>query len=265
MYRRAVGRDVEPALGELSVMPSRSRPTRAFVLAAMVVGTTILTVSAPTRAIGQTTTSSEPTTEPPPTTSPTVPSTTTPAVTQPPPTAPPPTAGPSPSAVSAAGRPRRTPTTQGPTLRAATTSPGSPSMVDSPAGGSIEPVPAPATTIADPASSTSAPRSAAVRRQIAAASGTRGRPLASFWWPGALAVAVGGLSIVGGRRMRTAPVHAEVDEATTHDVLVDLESAEREAHAPAERMAVALERLRATAPPVGGRRRHRSRGRSPRA
>jgi hypothetical protein len=62
---------------------------------------------------------------------------------------------------------------------------------------------------------------------------------------------------VGGRRIRPAPVRVELDAETNPDVLVDLERAEREAHAPAERMAMELERLRATAPPVNGRR-HRS-------
>jgi len=37
-------------------------------------------------------------------------------------------------------------------------------------------------------------------------------------------------------------------------VVVDLGAAEREADAPAERMAVELERLRSTAPPVARRR-----------
>jgi hypothetical protein len=50
---------------------------------------------------------------------------------------------------------------------------------------------------------------------------------------------------------------SDVDTAVNHDVLVDLEAAERAAHAPAERMAVQLERLRSTAPPVAGRRGHR--------
>jgi len=255
LYRRA------------SDAPWGRRLERAFVLTAAVVGTALagaplLSVSGPSPAIAQTT-PSEPTTEPPTTTSPTEPPTTTPVATAPPPTAPPSTARPSPPAVSAAGRARRTPTTQGSTPRANTTSPGPPSTVDAAAVGAIGPVSAPSTTIVAPSSSPSSPRSSAVPRHVAAASPTRGRPLASLWWPGALAVALGGLSIVGGRRMRARQLRARRDD-TNPDVLVDLESAEREAHAPAERMAVALERLRATAPPVGGRRPHRSRKRSPR-
>jgi hypothetical protein len=122
----------------------------------------------------------------------------------------------------------------------------------------IDPLPTPASTIADPSPSTSAPRSRAVLRGEAAASQTRGRPLASLWWPGAFAVALGALSILGARRTRPRPTRVDPDEAAaTRDVLVDLEAAEREAEAPAERMAVQLERLRSTAPPVGGRRGHR--------
>ena len=273
-----VRRDVELTLGELPVVPSRGRPrrsvaqadacappsrpllARAFVLAAAVAGTTMLMVPGPTAAVAQvtTTTPSEPTTVPPPTT--TVPPTTTlvtaPPPTAPPPTAPRPTAPPSPSAVTGGARPRRT-TPTAPVPRAATTSPGPTSTVDASAVGAIQSLAAPATTIVDPSSSTSAPRSSAAPRRVAAAFQTRGRSLASLWWPGALAVAVGALSIVGGRRIRPAPVRVDLDAETNPDVLVDLERAEREAHAPAERMAMELERLRATAPPVNGRR-HRS-------
>jgi hypothetical protein len=102
----------------------------------------------------------------------------------------------------------------------------------------------------------------------AATSESRDRPLASLWWPGAVAVALGVLSVLGARRTRRGPAGVDLDagvdgvatvsdDATVkHDVLVDLEAAEREAHAPAERMAVQLERLRTTAPPVPRRRSH---------
>lgn len=233
----------------------------ALVLAAAVAGATVLMAPGRTPAVAQVTTTSDPTTVPPDTTTPpptTTPDVTAPPATAPPPTVPRPTAPPSPSAVSG-GRPRRA-TTTAPIPRAPTASPGPVTTVDAGALGVIPSLPAPATTIVDPSSSTSAPRSSGVLRRVAAASQTRGKPLASLWWPGALAVAVGALSIVGGRRMRP-----EIDGRATADpnVLVDLEAAAREAHAPAERMAVELERLRATAPPVN-RRRHRARSRSPR-
>ena len=71
-----------------------------------------------------------------------------------------------------------------------------------------------------------------------------------------MAIVLGVLITLGGRRIRPAPLDADVDTAADHDVLVDLEAAEREADAPAERMAVQLERLRSTAPPVARRRGH---------
>jgi hypothetical protein len=94
-----------------------------------------------------------------------------------------------------------------------------------------------------------------VLRDRAAVAQARGRPLASLWWPGAIAVALGALIILGARHIRPERVPVEVDAAANHDVLVDLEAAEREARAPAERMAVQLERLRSTAPPVTRRQR----------
>jgi len=65
--------------------------------------------------------------------------------------------------------------------------------------------------------------------------------------------------------MRPEPLRVDGGANADPDVLIDLEAAAREAHAPAERMAVELERLRATAPPVNGRRRHRARSRTPRS
>jgi hypothetical protein len=95
-----------------------------------------------------------------------------------------------------------------------------------------------------------------VLRDGAPAAQTRGRPFASLWWPGALAIVLGALIILGARRARPVPLLVDVDPPDEHDVLVDLDAAEREADAPAERMAVQLERLRSTAPPVARRRGH---------
>ena len=77
---------------------------------------------------------------------------------------------------------------------------------------------------------------------------------------------LGVLITLGARRIRPEPLLVELDATAEHDVtadhdvtaehdvVVDLGAAEREADAPAERMAVELERLRSTAPPVARRR-----------
>ena len=245
----------------------------AFVLVATAIGAALLTLPGVSAQVVPPTTE-PPTSEPPTTTPPpTDPPPTTPPPTEPPPTTPPPTspvtappppptgppatARPSSSAVNPAGRLRRTTTTAARAFRAATTSTVVPGTVD--AGAALAPldtVPSPASTVVEPPSSTT-PRRAAARPEGAPASQSRRRPLALLWWPGALAVALGALSIVGARRARPESVPVEPDATARQDVLVDLDAAEREAHAPAERMAVQLERLRSTAPPVTGRRGHR--------
>ena len=93
-----------------------------------------------------------------------------------------------------------------------------------------------------------------------------------------MAIVLGVLITLGARRIRPEPLLVELDSAADHDaaaehdvtaeqdataehdvtddhdLAVDLGAAEREADAPAERMAVELERLRSTAPPVARRR-----------